>query len=179
MPSERKGRCGSKRTTPSFEAAKARGRAWEERWATYLVTQGHAVVPTWLLDGESGDKAPSMSTQGGELILPDMLAFGGEGRTWWECKSKTGADYYRRGGYLVTGFSRRLLRQYEQVAAATDTSVRVAFIHAAEGEARGGDYRTLRAAYSHTGALDRDGTTFFRWDALEYLADVAELRGAA
>lgn len=154
----------------NFARQKAIGRRWEERWARTLAGRGYSVVPTWLLDGERGEKAPALITDSDPVVIPDLLAFKENQQSrWFECKYKSRTDFYRRGGYPVTGFSRRLFREYEKVGRITGLPVFVAFLHSAENEVRGGALPFLRSCVSHVHegeSMDRGGTVFFRWESL-------------
>lgn len=134
-----------RRPRDGFERKLALGRKWEMRMATWASSRGWYVLPTYDFSGASEDKAPKLLSPADaeDLVVPDLQCICNGSMKWLEVKYKSNADLYRRGNYLVTGISQRLLRHYSEVEAQSPGPVVVAFVHGKECEVRGTNVRTL------------------------------------
>jgi hypothetical protein len=149
-------------------------REWEKRLAAWVRGLGYYVIPTYDFSGVGESKAPKLLAPPGsqDLVLPDLLCWKDGRSRWLECKWKTEASFYRKGGYLTTGISTRLWSHYERVEKLTSSEVVLAFLHEKEGVIRGGSLAECRAAHSHidpTDRMQRGGMHFFRFDDAEPL----------
>lgn len=146
-------------------------RVWEKKLARWVRRRGWYVVPTYDFSGKGEDKAPKLLAPLGKesLVLPDLQCFRAGEQQWLECKYKSEAIVYRKGGYRTTGISRRLRDHYEQVQQATGASVVIAFLHEKEREVRGAALVDLAQHFSHEYAgakMGRSGMVFWKYDEL-------------
>ena len=146
-------------------------RRWEQALAAWVAKRGWHILPTYDFCGKGDDKAPKLVAPPGQpgLVLPDLQCFKGGRVKWCECKWKARADYYRKGGYRVTGISSRLLREYEAVEKATNAQVVLTFLHEAEQEIRGAPIKALRSSFSHAYSgpmMSHGGMVFWKYDAI-------------
>ena len=161
----------------SFEAKLAAARVWEQLIAEWTRSHGYSILPTYDFSGKGDDKAPKLLAPSGEqsLVMPDLQCFKAGRGAWIECKYKSSASRYNRGGYDTTGIPLRLYSHYIEVERVTQMPVTVAFIHESEDEVRAArlaDLSETGALYSHkdlSGKMSRGGMIFWRYAALPIL----------
>ncbi len=92
-----------------------RGRAGEQRVATWLQGRGWYVIPSYDYSGESGDKAPRLIGADEAFPLPDLdIAKGGQ-RRWAEVKTKYAATFTRKTQTYDHGINYRHFEAYLRV----------------------------------------------------------------
>jgi hypothetical protein len=100
-----------------------RGRAAEERVATWLQEHGWHVIPSYDYAGEDGDKPPRLQGYRVGYPVPDLdTAKDGE-RRWVEVKSKSDLIFWRKTQKGQHGIDLPLLQHYQTVQAITGTPV--------------------------------------------------------
>lgn len=163
-----------------FRAKLDAAREWEKRLARWIRSRGWFVVPTYDFSGKGDDKAPKLLAPLGtrDLVLPDLQCFRDGEHQWLECKWKTCASFYRKGGHLTTGIATRLLAHYVEVQRATRARVVLAFLHEREMEIRGGSLDALgtkvgEGCFSHASVSGAMGSmSFWRYEEIPRWADL-------
>lgn len=164
-----------------FRAQLDAARRWEIALAKWIRSRGWYVVPTYDFSGGGDGKAPKMLGPRGhrDLVLPDLQCFrplGDVRAQWLECKWKSGAALYRKGGYPVTGIGLRLAKHYSEVEQQTGQRVVVAFLHEAEGEMRAAPLQDLPWSHDYEGTvMGRGGMRFWRWNDIPAVCRLAEI----
>ena len=152
---------------------------WEQAFAKFLAAErGWHVLPTCDLHGNYA-YAPHFASAAGDLIVPDLLAARDGEMKWFEVKHKSHADWHRNSHQYVTGLPAHHWDAYLRVQELTHTDVVIVFIHAEEGLVVGGTLKELTAHISHRytqSLMDKEGTLFFKFDALPRLIATARLQ---
>jgi len=152
---------------------------WEKAFADFLVAErGWNVLST--CDMHNGYQyAPHFASPMGDLIVPDLLGARDGKFQWFEVKHKSHADFHRNSQQYVTGLPAHHWDAYLRVQEITGSEVVIAFIHAEEGLVVGGTLKELATHISHRYAqslMDKEGTLFFKFDALPRLIATARLQ---
>ena len=102
------------------------GQAGEGLIAKWLISRGCSVLPVYEKIIDNG-KGPRMFTGTGNLVAPDIIAFG-RSVTFIEAKRKTGFTWNRKYQRLVTWIDLRHHRDYVEVAKKTNMPLWLLFL---------------------------------------------------
>ena len=84
-----------------FKQALATGKTGESNIAQWLIAKGNKILPVYEI-AEGQYKGPTLYSQAGSLIAPDMLVFDKTGNvTWLEIKTRRGYHGEARGVEII------------------------------------------------------------------------------
>jgi hypothetical protein len=112
----------------TFRQTLARGKIGESLISQWLQARGHLVFPAYEKEISEG-KGPQLFAASGNLVLPDLLVFGGDGMRWIEAKHKTCFTWHRKKRRWVTGIDLRHYYEYCSVRIETGLPVWIMFWH--------------------------------------------------
>jgi len=114
-----------------FESALAFGQVGESLISKWLQSRGCSIFPAYEMETEDGKAKPGprLFSPNGNLILPDMLAFGEKQMFWVEAKRKTCFTWHRKSEKWVTGIDQHHYEQYQTVLTKTGLPVWIMFWH--------------------------------------------------
>ena len=100
----------------NFEQSLTVGKTGESLIARYMLSRGHSVLPIYeVLPGNYKGPALYTATRG-QLVAPDMLILGKDGKiTWIEAKHKSAFAWYRKTQEWHTGIDCHHFEQYLQI----------------------------------------------------------------
>jgi len=119
----------------TFERQLAFGKAGESLIANWLKRRGYLVLPIYEKEISEG-KGPQVFSAHGDLIAPDLLAFGRESdKVWWiEAKHKSAFSWHRMSGRWVTGIDLEHYQDYLQIQRLSPWPVWLLFLAEGRGE---------------------------------------------
>lgn len=112
----------------NFKEKLAIGQAGESLISKWLQSRGHSIFPAYEINISHG-KGPQMFSDGGELVLPDLLSFNKGEVQWFEAKHKTCFTWHRKTRRWTTGIDLRHYLEYQEVQKATQKPVWLLFYH--------------------------------------------------
>ena len=113
----------------NFSAQLKTGKAGESQIAKWLISRGMNILPVYeIADGQH--KGPAVySAKGGEIIAPDLLAFGNGKAFWIEAKHKNAFSMHRITNRWVTGIDLHHYSEYQRINDLVDWPVWILFLH--------------------------------------------------
>ena len=172
------------------------GQVGEGLISRWLQSRGCSIFPAYEMETEDGKAKPGprMFSASGNLILPDMLAFGGREMFWVEAKRKTCFAWNRNREKWVTGIDQHHYEQYQEVAEKTGLPVWIMFWHPHGNPSHidtkhdcpeecptglfGDDIRRLVLNESHRWPFyGRSGMVYWAHESLRRIASVEDILG--
>jgi len=115
-----------------FDRNFAFGKAGESDIANWLKSRGYSVLPVYEKE-ISEKKGPQLFTPSGQLIAPDLFAFGERSdKAWWiEAKHKSAFSWHRITERFVTGIDLRHYENYLMFSELSPWPIWLLFLHRA------------------------------------------------
>lgn len=170
------------------------GQVGEGLISRWLQSRGCLIFPAYEMETKDGEPKPGprMFSVSGNLILPDMLAFGERQMFWVEAKRKTCFTWHRNSQKWVTGVDQHHYEQYLQVSEKTGLPVWIMFWHPSGSPdvidtkhdcpsecptgLFGGDIRNLMLNESHRWKFyGRSGMVYWAHESLKCIASVEDV----
>jgi hypothetical protein len=104
------------------------GRAAERAVAGWLRTMGYSILPVGDIETGKRFRGPRLIKPDGELVAPDLLAFGEE-TVWVEVKWKLNPGWHRKSRNWTTGIERGHYLDYLSIMDTTGIPVWLLFLH--------------------------------------------------
>lgn len=160
-----------------FEAELARSRVYELAFSRWLqVRGGYYTLPAFDFNGIIKKHAPSLSSSGEVLSVPDILTYREGKWTWFEVKLKECAPLHRKSNTYVTGLPLRNWQDYLRIREVTAAMVWIVFIHLKEQEIVTGEIGDMSTHnIDHKATMDNGGTVFFQYNKLHRLMSLERL----
>lgn len=104
------------------------GKTGESLIAQWLKSRGHHVLPVYEI-ADNQYKGPAVySSDGREIIAPDMLVFGNQSPIWVEAKHKNAFSWHRNTQRFVTGIDLHHYNEYRQIMEMSEWPVWLLFL---------------------------------------------------
>ena len=105
-----------------------RGREAEKSVATWLMSEGYYVIPSYDYAGEDHEKPPRLQGEAKGYPVPDLDVAKDGRRSWIEVKLKAKASWTRHTQRFEHGIAKRLVDAYTTVASITATPVWIVIV---------------------------------------------------
>lgn len=115
-----------------FDARLKQGKTGESEIAEWLKRRGNHVLPVYEIEKNQHAGPAIYTSSGGNLVAPDLLAFGGEKIAWIEAKHKSGFSWHRITRRFVTGIDLHHYAQYLEVMEISPWPIWLLFLHRGE-----------------------------------------------
>ena len=164
-----------------FEKKLERGKVGESQIAEWLKGRGNHILPIYEIEKNQYAGPAVYQSDGGSLIAPDMLCFGGGQTIWIEAKHKDAFTWHRISKTFCTGIDLHHYEQYIRVSMIAEWPVWLLFLHRG-GQAKdsppspsglyGGDLSKLIACEHHRHInWGKSGMVYWEIGSLTKLAD--------
>lgn len=111
-----------------FDRQYERGLIAEGLIAAWLTHRGHAIMPAYQVEQQTG-KGPQLFSAQGDFVAPDLIAFTHAGTHWVEAKHKSVFTWHRISAQWTTGVDLRHYVDYLRVSWRTKFPVWLMFYH--------------------------------------------------
>ncbi len=112
----------------NFDTQFAVGKVGESEIANWLKARGNHILPIYEIEQGQGKGPQLYTSDGGELIAPDMLCFGNGKTVWIEAKHKNAFSWHRLTKRWTTGIDLHHYEQYIRVSNLVEWPVWLLFL---------------------------------------------------
>jgi len=112
----------------AFDKQLVAGKVGESQIANWLKGRGNNIMPIYEIEKGQYAGPAVYPAEGGSLIAPDMLCFGGIKTVWVEAKHKSAFSYHRNTSRWTTGIDLHHYEQYIKISNLSEWPVWLLFL---------------------------------------------------